>query len=93
MDDDEIVSYLKSNGILTKTGTEFTRHSIRWIRHKNKIPNMYQSSHQGLTVDETANLLGISTGEVYYYIDKGIIPASKRRPGWPWEISLEADKV
>lgn len=93
MDDSEIVAYLKSNGILTKTGTEFTKHSIRWIRHKNKIPNMYQCSHQGFTVDETANLLGISTGKVYYYIDKGIIPASKQRPGWPWEIALDASKI
>jgi len=93
MDDTEIVSYLKDNGILTKTGTGFTLDSIRWIRHKHKIPNLYQSSRQGLTVPEAAGLLGISAGKVYYYIDKGIIPAIKQRRGWPWEIALDADKA
>lgn len=93
MDDTEIVTYLKDNAILTKTGTAFTVDSIRWIRHKHKIPNLYQNSRQGLTVPEAADLLGISAGKVYYYIDKGIIPATKQRPGWPWEITLDADKV
>ena len=93
LDDTEIVTYLKDNGILTKTGTEFTKDSIRWIRHKHKIPNLYQNSHQGLTVLEAADLLGISAGKVYYYIDKGIIPATKQRPGWPWEITLDANKA
>lgn len=93
MDDEEIVSYLKANCILTKTGTEFTVSSVRWIRHKHGIPNLYHSKRVGFTVKETAKELGISTNKVYYYIEKGIIPASKQRPGWPWEISLTPEMV
>lgn len=92
MNDAEIADYLKQKQIFTKTGKEFTIPSIKWIRYKHKIPNHYQNSRQGLTVQETADLLGISTGKVYYYIDKGTIPALKQHPGWPWEISLDAEK-
>ena len=93
MDDHEIVSHMKNNGFLTSTGKAFTKASIRWIRYKHNIPGLYENSHQGLTVREAADLLNISTGKVYYYIDKGIIPASKQRPGWPWEIFLDAEQA
>jgi len=93
MDDSEILSYLKQNRIITKTGSEFTISSIKWIRYKHKIPNLYESTRKGLTVREAADVLGISSGKVYYYIDKGIIPAIKQRPGWPWEISLDTNQA
>ena len=88
MDDSQIVAYMNQHSLRTRINKEFTIDSIRWIRYKHKIPNLYQSTHNGLSVKEAAERLDISTGKVYYYIDKGIIPAIKQRPGWPWEISL-----
>ena len=45
MDDAGIAFYLKREQIYTKNGTEFTIPSIKWIRYKHKIPNLYQNNH------------------------------------------------
>lgn len=93
MDDTEIVSYLKDNSIFTRTGKVFTVPSIKWIRYKHKIPSLCHNIRQGLTVQKTADLLEISAGKVYYYINKGTIPARKQHPGWPWEIFLDTSQT
>jgi len=93
MDDAEIAAHMNSIGLRTKTGKMFTDDSIQWIRHKHQIQGLFQTSRQGLTVEETAELLDISAGKVYYYINKGTIPAIKKRQGWHWEISLDNAQV
>ena len=93
MTDSQIAEYMNQSGMRTRLGKQFTEDSIQWIRYKHKIPGLMRNSRQGLSVKETAALLGISTGKVYYYISNGIIPAVKQRPGWPWEISLDDDNI
>ena len=90
MDDVEIAARMNEIGMRTRIGKKFTIHSIEWIRHKHNIPGFYlYCKREGMSVKETALCLGISTGKVYYYIEKGLIPATKLRPGWPWDISLD----
>jgi len=93
MDDAQIAAHMNKNGIRTRAGKEFTIDSIKWIRYKYRIPHLYQNTRCGLSVKEAAKCLGISAGQVYYYIDKGVIPAQKQRPGWPWEIPLDDAKI
>ena len=89
MDDAQIADYMNDRGLRTPIGKNFTVDGIQWIRAKHQIPGLYQTSRQGLSVKEAAERLDISTGKVYYYIERGIIPATKRHLGWPWEISLD----
>jgi len=93
MDDAQIAVYLNEKGLRTPGGKTFTEDGIQWIRYKHQIQGLYQSSRQGRSVKEAAECLDISAGKVYYYIDKGVIPASKQRPGWPWEISLDDSMI
>ena len=93
MDDAEIAANMNDCGLRTSAGNMFTGDSIKCIRHRHQILGVYQTSRQGLSVQEAAELLEISPGKVYYYINKGVIPATKKRPGWPWEISLDDAKV
>ena len=59
-------------GIRTSIGKKFTEDSIQWIRYKHRIPSFYENSRSGLSVKEASVCLGISTGKIYYYIDKGL---------------------
>jgi DNA invertase Pin-like site-specific DNA recombinase len=93
MCDKDVAAHMNERGIRTSTGKKFTEDSIQWIRYKHQIPSFYENSRSGLSVKEASVCLGISTGKVYYYIDKGLIPAVKRRSGWPWEISLDESKI
>jgi hypothetical protein len=94
MNDAQIADHMNKIGMRTSgVGKEFTEDSIQWIRYKHKIPSFLQNNRKGYSVKETAGLLGVSTGQVYYHINNGIIPAIKQFPGWPWEISLDDDKI
>ena len=93
MDDAEIAAHMNSCGLRTSTGKMFTIDSIQWIRFKHKLPGLYHHGRGGHSVKEAAQLLEISAGRVYYYIEKGLIPAVKQRPGWPWEIALDEAMV
>jgi excisionase family DNA binding protein len=93
LDDAEIAAHMNGRDLRTSTGKMFSCDSIKWIRYKHQIPGFYQTSRQGLSVKEAAELLDITVGRVYYYIERGVIPATKIRQGWPWEISLDDDKI
>jgi len=93
MNDAQIADHLNKCGFRTGVGKDFTEDSVQWIRYKHKIPSFMQNNRKGLSVKEAAELLGISTGKVYYHISNGIIPAVKQFPGWPWEISLDEEKI
>lgn len=89
MDDFEIAGRLNHDGLFTPEGKSFTYASVRWIRYKHGISGPYQRNRQGISVAETASLLGISAGKIYYGISAGKIPARKQHPGWPWEVLVD----
>ena len=93
LDDAQIAANMNERGLRTPAGKAFTEDGVQWIRYKHKIPGLHQYIRQGLSVKEAAECLEITTGKVYYYIEKGVIPASKQRPGWPWEISLDESVI
>ena len=93
MDDAQIATYMNERGLRTPFGKLFTTDGVQWIRYKYQILGFFHNARHGLSVKETAERLEISTGKVYYYIEKGVIPAAKLRPGWPWEISLDETMI
>ena len=86
-DDDEIVALLNRDGRTSSTGKPFTLSMIRWIRHKHRISG---PSHPTGTfsVSQVRKRYGVSMWVVYYWIDRGLIPAQRRKPGLPYAITL-----
>ena len=93
MDDAGIAEHFNRAGITTPEGKAFTSSGIRWLRHKYQIPGFFLAKRAGLSVAETASLLGITTHQVYYGINTGKLPAKKQRPGWPWEILIDQSNL
>lgn len=91
MSDEQIAKHFNETSLFTPEGNEFTIDSIKWIRYLYKIPGLF-AQKKGLSVKEISELLNVSTGVVYYWINNEILPAKKSFPGWPWEINLDSEK-
>src|ERR1700692_687813 len=60
---------------------------IRWIRYKHRIPG--PSFPAGtFSVGRVRERYGVSMWVVYYWIDRGLITAQRRKPGLPYAITL-----
>ena len=85
----EITDHLNGLELRTPEGRRFTRHGVRWLRFIHDIPQTPASPPQQLTVAQVAAHFGVKPGVVYYWIEYGYLPATKRGPGWPWGITLD----
>ena len=91
-DDCQIAQALNSVEKLGAKGKPFTASMVKWIRYKHRIscPSARRSSE--LTVKETALKFGVSTGTVYYWIQRGIIHPRKSNGGTVCWITLTSRK-
>jgi len=90
-DDGEIAIELNRNGLTSSTGKPFTASMISWIRFKHHIPCPPRPAGT-LNVAEVRERFGVSHWVVYYWIEKGLIAAQRRKPGLPYAITL-TDKM
>jgi len=88
LDDAQIAARLNDEGLKTNKGNPFTIKSIKWIRHKHKIPPVDDRKVGELTVKEVAARLGVRCGVVYYWIDKGLIHGRRRNAGSPYLLTV-----
>ena len=88
LDDAQIAARLNDDGLKTNKANPFTIKSIKWIRHKHKIPPVDDRKAGELTVKEVAARLGVSSGVVYYWIDKGLIHGRRRNAGSPYLLAV-----
>jgi hypothetical protein len=86
-DDDEIVALLNRDGLKSSTGRRFTVGMIRWIRHKHHIPSPPLPTDT-FNVKQVRERYGVSMWVVYYWIDRGLITAQKRKLGLPYVITI-----
>jgi hypothetical protein len=86
-DDNAIVALLKREGLASSTGKQFTVSMIRWIRHKHRIPGPLLPAGT-LSVGQVRERYGVSMWVVYYWIDRGLLTAHRRKPGLPYAITL-----
>src|ERR1700692_1384787 len=84
-DDDEIIALLKRDGLTSSTGKSFTVSMIGWIRHKHCIPGPSLPAGT-FSVSQVRKRYGVSMWVVYYWIDRGLITAQRRKPGLPYAI-------
>jgi DNA invertase Pin-like site-specific DNA recombinase len=90
--DGEIASRLNQAGCRSARGKPFTASMIAWIRYKHRIP---APSHRpaGLTVRQIAEKFGVSSHVVYYWIDRGVLPARQEKPNQPYGITLSPEQT
>jgi hypothetical protein len=86
-DDDEIVALLNRDDLKSSTGRRFTVAMIRWIRHTHHIPSPPPPTDT-FNVKQVRERYGVSLWVVYYWIDKGLITAQKRKLGLPYVITI-----
>jgi hypothetical protein len=86
-DDNEIVALLNRAGLTSSTGKPFTVSMIRWIRYKHRIPSPALPTDT-FNVKQVRERYGVSMWVVYYWIDRGLITAQKRKPGLPYGITI-----
>jgi hypothetical protein len=86
-DDDEIVAQLNRDRLTSPTGRRFTVSMIRWIRYKHRIPSPPLPTDT-FTVKQVRQRYGVSMWVVYYWIDRGLITAQKRKLGLPYVITI-----
>ena len=65
---------------------------IAWIRYKHRIPAPELKRADELTVSQVAETFNVSPGVVYYWIERGILPARRRNCGSPYWITLAPEK-
>ena len=65
---------------------------IHWIRYRHDIPAPCLKYPGELTVSEVADRFGVQPGVVYYWIQRGHLPARRLQTGKPYWINLDMDK-
>ena len=91
--DAQIVELLNGRGEQTAKGNPFTVASIKWIRHKHRIPALQLMLPHELTVDEVAKQFHVSRGVVYYWINRDVLLARRIGDGHPYWITLTETKA
>jgi hypothetical protein len=86
-DDDKIIALLKHEGLTSSTGRPFTVAMTRWIRYKHRIPGPPPPART-FSVNQVCERYGVSLWVVYYWIDRGLVTAHRKKPGLPYAITL-----
>jgi len=89
--DDQIAAQLNDAEQRSAKGKPFSRAMISWIRYRHRIPAPAKHPDE-LTVAQLAPKLGISRNVVYYWIERGILPARRLHRGAPYWITLDDAK-
>jgi len=93
-DTHELAGMLNAAGITTGHGRPFDAKAVQWIRHAYHIPAPDPYTDGQISVTDTANRLGVSTGTVYDWIKTGKLAArrgSGNRLCIPWTQHIEAE--
>jgi DNA invertase Pin-like site-specific DNA recombinase len=86
--DGEIAIRLNQAGQFSARGKPFTASMIAWIRYKHSILAPVRQRPGELTVPQVAQKFRVSHHVVYYWIERGIIPARQDQFNKPYWIAL-----
>ncbi|MGA2501721.1 MAG: helix-turn-helix domain-containing protein [Tepidisphaeraceae bacterium] len=76
--DTEIADALNQQGCRSAKGKPFTQSMITWVRYKHRIPAPQFKRPEELTVAQVAEKFDVSSHVVYYWIERGGLPARRR---------------
>jgi DNA invertase Pin-like site-specific DNA recombinase len=87
--DDEIVTLLRCEGCSsTTTGRPITTTTIKWLRYKHRIAAP-RPPDGTLNVRQVRERYGVSLWVVHYWINRGIVSATQRKPNAPYAITID----
>jgi len=86
--DPDIAAALNREGLLSAKGKPFTTSMIKWIRYRHSIPAVALKRPDEFTVNEIARKFGVSQHVVYYWIERGIVPARRTNAGSPYWLTI-----
>jgi excisionase family DNA binding protein len=93
-DTHELAGLLNAAGMSTGHGRPFDAKAVQWIRHAHHVPAPNPYTDDEISVADTAERLGVSTGTVYDWIKAGKL-AARRGPGnrlcIPWIDQTESE--
>jgi hypothetical protein len=85
--DEEIVDHLNAEGCLSSTGKPFTQSMIKFLRSKHQIPSPPPPDGT-LSVRQVCDKYDVSHWVVYYWIEIGLVTATRRKPTTPYAITI-----
>ena len=88
--DEKIAVLFNREGQLSATGKPFSQSIIRHVRSTYSIPAPILKRSDELTVTEVADRFDVSSGVVYYWIERGYLKARRLKMGLPYWITLDA---
>ena len=89
--DAEIADTLNQQGCRSAKGKPFTQSMIAWIRYKHRIPSPEWNRSEEWTVSQVAKKFDVSPNVVYYWIERGVLPARRRNRGSAFWITLDPE--
>ena len=89
--DAKIADALNQQGCRSAKGKPFTPSMIAWIRYKHRIPSPELKRPEERTVAQVAEKFDVSPGVVYYWIERGVLPARRRNRGSALWITLDPE--
>jgi hypothetical protein len=92
MTDGQITATLNQEDLLSAKGKRFTPSMVKWMRYRYDIPTPSLKRSDEWTVRQVADRFAVSLGVVYYWIERGHLPARRIEPGFPYWIILGAEK-
>jgi len=92
MIDAQIAATLNQEALLSAKGHRFTPSIVKWMRYRYDIPAPALRRGDELTVRQVADRFAVSLAVVYYWIERGHLPARRVEPGFPYWITLRAEK-
>lgn len=90
--DQLIAERFNQDGLLSAKKKPFTDAMIKWIRYRYKIPTLSKRSDE-YTVGEITQKFQVSPNVVYYWVERGILSARMIKPGFPYWITLDKNKI
>lgn len=89
--DRQIAATLNRLGLRTGAGNTWVEGRVRWLRSYHELPAYRPHTTTGvLTLEQTAERLGIAVNTVRKLIEEKVLPANQVVPCAPWQISAEA---
>jgi DNA invertase Pin-like site-specific DNA recombinase len=90
--DPQIAATLNQEGSLSAKGKSFTGSMIKWLRYRYAIAAPALKRADEITVAEVAHRMGVRPGVVYYWIERGHLPARSLGEGHPYWIAMTPEK-
>ncbi|MGZ6617753.1 MAG: recombinase family protein, partial [Solirubrobacteraceae bacterium] len=88
--DREIAIVLSKQGWKSPTGLPFTERRVRAVRERGNIPPAPRTppNGTGVSINEAARQLGVSTPTIRRWLAEGLLPAEQTTEHAPWRIRL-----